>query len=491
ARCNGTNYYSSILARFSLSFSYGLRGLKILIDGLCGNYMMSEKHAYPLRILALVILSVLVGSCRAAPDAAPVDTTHQKRVMTVHDDARKAVSVKKLADAIETDSSADLEHHLRAISARGGPPLIRDNDVRLLIDGPATYSAMFVALEQAKKSIDLEIYIFEDDEVGHDLRDMLVKRAGDGLRVRVIYDSLGCLTTPREFFEVLVEAGAEVLEFNPVKGQPHKLNHRDHRKILIVDGYIGFTGGINISDVYSRGSASTGFRLMGSKSSQQEHARKEGWRDTQVQIRGPAAAELQRIFLETWNANSDSIARRDDLSLTQNSLAEISGSNPVLSTGNASSGPAGDKVVRIIASAPDDEHNVIYSDLLTAIQQARHSVHLTMAYFSPDRRTIRALKTTAERGVDVVLVLPGFSDVSLIFDAGRAHYTTLLKSGVKIYERQDALLHAKSAVIDGVWSTVGSSNMDMRSFLHNNELNAVVLGSEFGDAMEDMFAEDK
>src|SRR5690606_11830482 len=115
-------------------------------------------------------------------------------------------------------------------------------------------------------------------------------------------------------------------------------------------------------------------------------------------------------------------------------------------------GPAGDKVVRIIASAPDDEHNVIYSDLLTAIQQARHSVHLTMAYFSPDRRTIRALKTTAERGVDVVLVLPGFSDVSLIFDAGRAHYTTLLKSGVKIYERQDALLHAKSAVIDGVRS---------------------------------------
>jgi cardiolipin synthase len=198
--------------------------------------------------------------------------------------------------------------------------------------------------------------------------------------------------------------------------------------------------------------------------------RQRGWRDTNVQIAGPAVEQLQRLFLDTWSKQEgETLAQRTWFPTIQRQ---------------------GEDPVRIIASGPGDEVPAIYVALISAMMYAEKSIHVTMAYFVPDPQTIGALKAAAARGVDVTLVLPSFTDFWAVFHAGRSHYAELLKAGVKIYERQEALLHAKTIVVDGVWSTVGSSNLDWRSFLHNEELNAVVLGSNFGQQMETMFNDD-
>ncbi|HVK98756.1 MAG TPA: cardiolipin synthase [Dongiaceae bacterium] len=387
----------------------------------------------------------------------------------------RSESIGRVAGNAGDTPDALLHHHLRAMAKKERTAVIDHNEARLLIDGPQSYKAMFDAMEKAQDHINLEVYIFEDDEIGHRLQQTLLRKQRQGVQVNLIYDSLGSLTTPKSIFDELREAGARVYEFNPVnpaKGKILDINNRDHRKILVVDGKVGFTGGINISSVYSQGS---GVKAVTGSSKKKRKANEAGWRDTQIEVHGPAVAEMQRIFFSTWDQQKPEV-RQPQPGLEPEYFPLI----PV----------AGDKVLRVIASSTNDKENLIYTDMLAAITHAKRSVHLTMAYFSPDSNTIEALQNAAMRGVDVVLVLPGFSDVRLVLDAGRSHYTALLKAGVKIYERHDALLHAKTAVIDGVWSTVGSTNMDMRSFLHNNEVNIVVLGIGFGAEMEEMFNQD-
>lgn len=195
-----------------------------------------------------------------------------------------------------------------------------------------------------------------------------------------------------------------------------------------------------------------------------------GWRDTSVRIEGPAVEQLQRLFLDTWEKQGgEPLPRRAWFPAVK---------------------PQGEHPVRIVASGPGDPVPAIYVSLLSAVGLAEKSVHLTMAYFVPDPQTVAALKSAAARGVDVTMVLPSYTDFWAVFHAGRSHYSDLLEAGVKIYERQEALLHAKTVVIDGVWSTVGSSNMDWRSYLHNEELNAVILGADFGRQLEAMFESD-
>jgi len=221
-------------------------------------------------------------------------------------------------------------------------------------------------------------------------------------------------------------------------------------------------GGVNISSVYSGGS----FR------SASKH-RPDGappWRDTHLRMEGPVVAEFQRLFLETWGKQKGE---------------PLSPRVPYPSPATA-----GNEVVRAIASAPGNAGSTIYTTLLSAIGAAQTGVLLTNAYFIPDRQLRVALVAAAARGVDVRLVLPGRTDSWLVFHAGRAHYAELLAGGVKLYERRGAMLHAKTVVVDGVWSTVGSSNLDSRSFLHNDEVTAVILGQGFGAQMQAMFEAD-
>ncbi len=359
-----------------------------------------------------------------------------------------------------------LEKQIALEQSINGSPLILGNKVTLLQDGAATYPAMFEAIRNAQDHINLETYIFDNDEIGLQFADLLLEQQGRGVQVNVIYDSIGAISTPKAFFDRLREGGIAVLEFNPVNPlkakAPWLINNRDHRKLLVIDGRTAFIGGINISNVNSAGSV-----VPRSGNSPEKLI---AWRDTDLQIEGPVVGELQKLFMETWEKQRGKpLAPKEYF--------------PVLE-------PQGKDIVRAIGSTPDDPFSLMYLTLVSAIGNAEKQVYLTNAYFVPDRQMLKSLVDAAARGVDVRLVLPAHSDSENTFHAGRSHYSTLLKAGVKIYERHGALLHSKTALVDGVWSSVGSSNMDWRSYLDNNEVNAVVLGREFAQKMQAAFAAD-
>ena len=347
-----------------------------------------------------------------------------------------------------------------------GSPLVVGNAVTLLQDGPATYEAMFAAIGKAKNHINVESYIITDDEVGRQFADLLLERQAHGVQVNLIYDSVGALGTPKPFFDRLTQAGVAVVEFNPINPLAAKkawaVDNRDHRKLLVVDGQTAFLGGINISSVYSTGSS-----IKGSDAPKDPT---RGWRDTDIQIVGPAVGEFQKLFVETWDKQrGEPLAQK--------------GFFPAIA-------PQGKEIVRAIGSTPDDPFSLIYLTLISAITNAEGSVYIVNAYFVPDPQLLKALIDAAERGVDVRLILPSHSDSAPAFYAGRSHYSELLKGGVKIYERRGSLLHAKTAIVDGVWSCVGSSNLDWRSALDNNEINAVILGRDFAQQMQAAYARD-
>lgn len=415
---------------------------------------------------ALVLLTL--SGCASLPDLGGLRRGSAQRLQQERLSDVRSVSQRRADQTIKKlrlDGEVTLlRRHLAYIEAINGPPLVAGNTARLLVDGPATFDAMFSAIQRARHHVNLESYIIDDGVVGQRLTDLLIAKRAQGVEVNVIYDSVGSISTPPEFFDRLRANQINVCEFNPVnplKGRKWRINNRDHRKILIVDGETAFTGGINISGVYSTGS-------FGSKRKKSDP--NKGWRDTHVQINGPGAVEFQRLFVDTW-------AKQCGAAVTKlNYFPRV---------------PAtGDKVLRILGSSPDDPLNVTYVVLLSAIAHAEKSVYLTMAYFVPDPQTIETLRAAARRGVDVKLILPGFSDFAAVFHAGRSHYADLLEAGVKIFEHREALLHAKTAVIDGVWSTVGSTNMDWRSFLHNDEVNAVIIGEKFANEMQRMFDRD-
>jgi cardiolipin synthase len=370
------------------------------------------------------------------------------------------------------DFSELLRKHLayeQAVNADS--PLSLGNRLTLLQNGPATYQAMFAAMREATDHINLETYIFDDGEVGTQFSDLLLERQAAGVQVNVIYDSVGGLMTPDAFFDRLRDGGIEVLEFNPLNplsGNKKEwlVNNRDHRRQLVIDGRIAFTGGVNISDTYS--SAPSGRRTRKDRNLDPNPA--EGWRDTHLQIEGPVVAEFQKLFMDTWaRQKGEPLAER-------NYFPELKAE--------------GKEIVRAIGSTPADPESLIYLTLVSAISHAESTVHLTIAYFAPDPQLLKALTEAARRGIDVKLVLPSYSDSGAIFHLGRSYYTDLLRSGVQIYQLRGAVMHAKTACIDGIWSTIGSTNLDWRSFLHNDELNAVILGRGFAAQMEAMFAQD-
>jgi cardiolipin synthase A/B len=420
---------------------------------------------------ALLLSLLLLSSCATTlPDVAllmkEVSSTNSTPEIQGRRGDLTPRKTNRILNKVESHGDTDLvQANVVLMESLSGQKLTAGNRATLLVDGPATYAAMSQAIAEAKNHINIETFIFDDDEVGRRFADQLLQKQTAGVQVNLIYDSVGCKDTPADFFKRLKDGGVNVLEFNPIN--PFKANpegfitHRDHRKVLVVDGKTAFTGGVNISSVYS-----------GSPSFQErtEPEMAFGWRDTHVMIEGPVVAQFQKLFLETWRAQKGPpLASLDYF--------------PTLR-------PLGKDLIMVIGSTPGDTHRLTYIMYVAALIKARHSVHITNAYFVPDEQTMQALTEAVEHGVDVELILPSLSDSTLALYAGRSHYEDLLEAGVTLYERRDRMLHAKTAVIDGVWSTIGSTNFDLWSFLRNNEINAIIIGIDFSNQMEDLFQKD-
>lgn len=332
------------------------------------------------------------------------------------------------------------------------------NQVALLKDGEQTFPAMLEAIAAARNTVCLETYIIQDDSSGRRFVTALIERARAGVEVLLMYDSWGSVVSGQSLSE-MKDAGVKVLQFRPWKylGSFHralaKVRRRNHRKSLIVDGVVGFTGGLNLSDDYAS-KADGG----------------AAWRDTHIRIIGPDAQALERLFLTTW-------VQYKGLHFDTSRFKR--------------SNYSGCENLRVVGNDFAIERKGIRRAYESAFEKARSRIYITNAYFLPPTKMIRSLVTAARRGVKVAVILAATTDVKLVLYAARGLYAKLIKNGVEVHEwAAGPVLHAKTAVVDGVWGTVGSSNLDPLSLRENLEVNAIVIDPRFGVALESMFEED-
>jgi cardiolipin synthase len=339
------------------------------------------------------------------------------------------------------------------ITRAAGAPLVTCSEVTVYGSGAACFDAIVRAIEGACHHVHLLYYIFEDDVTGRRIRDALIARAKAGVKVRLLVDAVGSPLGPK-FLRPLREAGAEFARFNHVafgRLRP-RINFRNHRKIVVVDGRVGFLGGINVGDEYTEA-------VKGP----------DAYRDTHLGLVGTAVSELQLAFLEDWHFATDKMPDREKLFFTD-------------TTGEG-------ELVQIVASGPDQEWESMQKLFFTAITLAEKRIEITTPYFVPDEPILAAIANAALRGVVVELVVPARSDSRIVSAAGRSYYDQLLKAGVRIHE-YPKMIHAKTMVVDGRMGIVGSANMDNRSFRLNFEIGAVFYHQEAIRELERLFAAD-
>jgi len=378
---------------------------------------------------------------------------------------------KKLRDDIVNNSKQNFE--------QGGPgvqsnkelvlmlmkesmsPLTSGNEVTLLVNGENKFPQVLQALQTAKDHIHIEYYIYEDDEIGRAIEHVLVQKAKEGVTVRFIYDDFGSRSIRKKMIRRLKAAGIKTFTFNEVIfiALANRLNYRNHRKIIVIDGRTAFVGGINVSDKYINNAADT---------------KKLFWRDTHLRIDGPGTMYLQYLFLCDWN-----FCAKDTLHPNDSFFPP-----PAVAPGH------GNKVVQIAASGPDSDLPTILFSLLQAINLATKEILITTPYFIPGESLVDALTVSALGGVSVKLLVPGISDSKLVNFAARSYYNDLLKAGVEIYLYNKGFVHAKTMVTDRKIAIVGTANMDYRSFDLNFEVNAIVYDKDFANELADIFYKD-
>jgi cardiolipin synthase len=338
-------------------------------------------------------------------------------------------------------------------------PLTSGNSVKLLINGEEKFPEVLAAMENARHHIHLEYYIYEDDLIGNQIKDLLIRKAKQGVEIRFIYDDFGSSAIRKRVVKELRIAGAEAYPFNRVRLLllANRINYRNHRKIIIVDGKCGFIGGINISDRYINKAGGSG-RLY--------------WRDTHLRIDGPGILFLQHIFLCDWNFCARQQIQPERVYFNAFSLHES------------------DISVQIAASGPDSPASTIKLSFLKAINLAQHEILLSTPYLVPGGSIMDAFKVAILGGVRVKILVPGVSDSRLVNAAAWSNYGELLKSGVEIYTYSKGFIHAKTMVVDGYISVVGTANMDHRSFDLNFEVNAIVYSAEFAEKLRKSFHAD-
>lgn len=365
----------------------------------------------------------------------------------------------------------------RVATECGGAPPRPVHKLEVLTDGDATYASIEAAMRRAKHHIHIEYYIFKPDEIGTRWRDLLAEKAREGVKVRMLVDAVG---SPRcmgkSFWQPLLEAGGEVRVFNPpriVPFRPTLVNFRNHRKIVVIDGYEGFTGGINIDQIESA-------QCTGEKA----------WRDTHLRLQGHAAQDLQRLFLEDWlyaGARSVKLARLDKALTTPQDILAWFPPQPEEVAGPPAEPPPW---VQIIDSGPDRNEYPIYRFFFAAMSSARRRIWITTPYFIPDEAIMVALTTAAGRGVDVRLLVPMESDQLLTGLAASTFVEEVLTRRVKVYAYVPRFIHAKTLVIDDELSVIGTANMDNRSFRLNFEVAAAIYDKKTTSDLAQQFQKD-
>ncbi len=343
----------------------------------------------------------------------------------------------------------------------GNSPLTANNEVELLLNGEQKFPKLLEALRNAKSHIHLEYYIYENDVTGNQIADILIEKASEGVEVRFMYDDFGSHGLKDNIIKRLNENGVQTAPFYKIKlyAFANRINYRNHRKIIVIDGLTSFIGGINISDKY-RNDLDKGNKLF--------------WRDTHLMLNGPATFYLQYTFLCDWNFCSKQ-QMVFDLKYFPQTQVQTNFER---------------EIVQIVSSGPDSDLPLIYYTLIAALAATKKQICITSPYFIPSESLVDALIMACERGIKVKILVPGISDSKMVDAAARSYYTEILQHGAEIYLYNKGFVHAKTMVVDSDLAIVGSANMDYRSFDLNFEVNAMLYSTKIAGQILAAFEED-
>ncbi len=358
----------------------------------------------------------------------------------------------------QPDGAASDNNELAAMLIKDlNSPLTHKNRVKLLINGEEKFPELMKVLRDAKHHIHMEYYIYEQDEIGSAIIELLIQKAREGVEVRFIYDDFGSPSIKKKIERRMREAGVQVYPFHKVHFYllANRLNYRNHRKIIVVDGQTAFVGGINVSDKYINNKSGQLF-----------------WRDSHLRIDGPGVYYLQYLFITDWNFCCPQQLKPEELHFVPNKVIKE------------------DTYVQVAASGPDSFQPSILFSILQAIYLAKEEILITTPYFIPGDSIIEAMRIAALSGISVKLLVPGICDSRIVNAASKSNYNDLLQAGVEIYLYQRGFVHAKTLVADGKLSIVGTANMDHRSFELNFEVNAIVYDRPFAEQMRQVFFND-
>ncbi len=354
------------------------------------------------------------------------------------------------------DAIAEKAHIMKMLYNSDKVLLTEHNRVKILVNGKVTFEHIIEELEKAQDHIHLEYYIIEDDQIGNEIRRILIRKAREGVEVRVIYDDIGCWSLSNEYLRSMKEAGIRVFPFMPVRFPffTNKINYRNHRKIIVIDGKVGFVGGLNIADRYISGSEELG-----------------PWRDTHLKIEGEAVYSLQSVFLLDWYFVCKRNIHDQDKYFP-----------PVEITDR--------RLMQIVASGPDSDWASIMQTFFSAIATAQSYIYISTPYFLPNESILTALRTAALSGVDVRLLLPVNSDSKLVTWSSFSYIGQLLDAGINVYLYRKGFTHSKLMMVDDVFCSIGTANMDIRSFDQNFEVNALIYDQRMTAAVRNIFMND-
>lgn len=343
----------------------------------------------------------------------------------------------------------------RSMGVLLGPPLVDGNRTQALLNGDEIFPAMLAAIRSARSTITFETYVYWEGEVGQRFADALSERSRAGVKVHLLLDWVGTTKMDDAQLEQMEQAGVEIERYHPVHWYTlSRMNNRTHRKLLVVDGVVGFTGGVGIADEWA------------GNAQDPQH-----WRDTHFRVEGPVVAQMQSAFMDNWTEVSGRVLHGD-------------GYFPAIA-------PVGPDMGQVFISSPGGGAESAQLMYLLSIAAARTSIRLSMAYFVPDEVSLRELVAAARRGVRIQMIFPGpHIDSNIVRRASRSRWGDLLRAGAEIYEYQPTLYHCKVMIVDGLWTSVGSTNFDSRSFSLNDEANLNIYDEEFARAQVRIFEQD-